>query len=141
MVSCHSEGYRRGVASGHADVEHWFPKHGKRMDDFRRDVAAELAPKPAPELQPKPEPEPKPQPAPQPESGGEKEEDDDMTYYETLNDVPESYRPTIRKLMETGALKGRSDPDPDSLEDNVLSVSEDYCRVMTTLDRMGLFNK
>ena len=41
VVICHSEGYRRGVASGHADVEHWFPRFGKSMDNFRRDVAAE----------------------------------------------------------------------------------------------------
>lgn len=39
--------------------------------------------------------------------------------------------------MEQGALKGVSDPDPNSLEDNVLNISEDYCRVMTTLDRLG----
>ena len=64
-------------------------------------------------------------------------EDDDMKYYNTLADVADSYKPTIRKLMEKGALKGRSDPDPNSLEDNVLDVSEDYCRIMTTLDRLG----
>lgn len=38
VVICHQEGYRRGVASNHADVLHWFPKHGKSMDDFRADV-------------------------------------------------------------------------------------------------------
>ena len=42
VVICHSEGYRRGIANNHADVMHWFPKHGKTMDDFRVDVAAEL---------------------------------------------------------------------------------------------------
>ena len=42
VVICHSEGYRRGIASGHADVEHWFPRHGKSMNDFRADVAAEM---------------------------------------------------------------------------------------------------
>lgn len=42
VVICHSEGYKRGIASNHADVMHWFPKHGKTMDDFRRDVAAEM---------------------------------------------------------------------------------------------------
>ena len=39
VVLCHSEGYRRGIASNHADVLHWFPHHGKSMDDFRADVA------------------------------------------------------------------------------------------------------
>ena len=39
VVICHSEGYQRGVASNHADVMHWFPKHGKNMDTFRQDVS------------------------------------------------------------------------------------------------------
>ena len=38
-VICHKEGYRRGIASNHGDVLHWFPKFGKTMDDFRADVA------------------------------------------------------------------------------------------------------
>ena len=38
VVICHSEGYQRGIASNHADVMHWFPKHGKNMDTFRQDV-------------------------------------------------------------------------------------------------------
>ena len=37
-VSSHSEGYKAGIASNHADVGHWWPKHGKTMDDFRQDV-------------------------------------------------------------------------------------------------------
>lgn len=39
VVICHSEGYKRGIASNHADVLHWFPRHGKTMDNFRTDVA------------------------------------------------------------------------------------------------------
>lgn len=42
VVICHQEGYRRGIASNHGDVLHWFPKMGKTMDDFRRDVKAQL---------------------------------------------------------------------------------------------------
>lgn len=37
-IICHSEGYKQGIASNHADVMHWFPKHGKTMDTFRVDV-------------------------------------------------------------------------------------------------------
>ncbi|KIO68704.1 hypothetical protein B4064_1630 [Caldibacillus thermoamylovorans] len=37
-IICHSEGYKQGIASNHADVMHWFPKHGKTMDAFRADV-------------------------------------------------------------------------------------------------------
>ena len=41
-IICHSEGYKRGIASNHRDVMHWFPKHGKSMDTFRADVRALL---------------------------------------------------------------------------------------------------
>ena len=39
VVICHAEGYKRSIASNHADVLHWFPRFGKSMDDFRADVA------------------------------------------------------------------------------------------------------
>ena len=39
----HSEGHRLGIASNHGDVLHWFPKHGKTMDEFRGDVKGKLA--------------------------------------------------------------------------------------------------
>lgn len=41
-IICHKEGWRKGIACGHADVEHWFPLHGKSMDDFRADVKAAM---------------------------------------------------------------------------------------------------
>lgn len=105
VVICHQDGYKMGIASNHGDVYNWFPKHGKNMHDFRQDVAAELAPKPEPG-----------------------KEVDDMTYYKTLADVPEWYRPTVAKLVDAGALQGTGDG---------LNVSEDFCRTMTVLDRMG----
>lgn len=37
-IICHSEGHKKGIASNHGDVMHWFPKHGKSMDTFRADV-------------------------------------------------------------------------------------------------------
>ena len=42
VVVDHSEGCALGIASNHADVSHWFPKHGKDMDQFRADVAREM---------------------------------------------------------------------------------------------------
>ena len=45
VVICHSEGYKRGIASNHGDVMHWFPKHSKSMDTFRADVKAAMAEK------------------------------------------------------------------------------------------------
>lgn len=38
----HREGYKKGIATNHGDVGHWFPKHGKSMDTFRADVKAGL---------------------------------------------------------------------------------------------------
>jgi N-acetylmuramoyl-L-alanine amidase len=39
---CHSEGNKLGIASNHSDVMHWFPRHGKSMDDFRENVKRAL---------------------------------------------------------------------------------------------------
>ena len=39
VVICHAEGNALGIASGHADVLHWWPKHGVTMEQFRQDVA------------------------------------------------------------------------------------------------------
>ena len=41
-IICHCEGYKKGIASNHSDVMHWFPKHGKSMDTFREDVQKKL---------------------------------------------------------------------------------------------------
>ena len=37
-VLSHVEGNLKGIASAHADVGHWWPQHGKSMNDFREDV-------------------------------------------------------------------------------------------------------
>lgn len=42
VVLDHAEGNALGIASGHHDVENWFPRHGKTMDDFRAAVASAL---------------------------------------------------------------------------------------------------
>lgn len=42
VVICHKEGKQRGIATNHADVLHWFPKHGKDMGAFRADVKKQL---------------------------------------------------------------------------------------------------
>lgn len=55
VILCHHDSYEYGLGSNHADVLHWFGKHGKTMADVRRDVAALMA-EPSPEPKPKPEP-------------------------------------------------------------------------------------
>lgn len=41
-VMDHSELAARGLASGHADITHWLRRYGKRMSDFRKEVALAL---------------------------------------------------------------------------------------------------
>lgn len=48
-ILCHSEGSKKGIASSHADVMHWFPMHSKNMILFREAVRNKLnAPLPTP---------------------------------------------------------------------------------------------
>ncbi len=103
VVICHQDGYRRGIASNHGDVYNWFPKFGKTMDDFRAEVVRVM--------------------------NGKSEEDDDMTYYKTLADVPAWYKAAVRKAVDKGAFNGSGG--------GVLNVSEDLCRTLTVLDRLG----
>ena len=42
VIIGHFEGYKRGIASNHADPGHWFSRHGKSMDTFRAEVKALL---------------------------------------------------------------------------------------------------
>lgn len=59
-VITHAEGHQAGIASNHSDVLHWFPLHGRDMDNFREDVANCLpwAEKPQEEAQTKPQDKP-----------------------------------------------------------------------------------
>ncbi len=59
---------------------------------------------------------------------GGKQEVDDMTYYKTLADVPAWYRDAVQKAVDRGALYG---------DGAGLNVSEDLCRTLTVLDRLG----
>lgn len=57
------------------------------------------------------------------------EEDDDMVTYKTLDDVPSWYKPAVQKAMDKDALKGTGGEE--------INVSEDLCRTLTVLDRLG----
>lgn len=59
---------------------------------------------------------------------GESEEDE-MVYYKNLADVPEYYQDAVAKAMDRGALNGTGEGE--------LNVSEDLCRTLTVLDRLG----
>lgn len=57
------------------------------------------------------------------------EEESEMKVYKTINDVPEWYRAAVRKAMDAGALVGTGNGE--------INVSEDLCRTLTILDRLG----
>ena len=59
--------------------------------------------------------------------------EEDMVSYKTIEDVPVSYRPSVQKLLDLGALKG--------YENGAIYVSEDLCRTITILDRLGLLGR
>ena len=81
VIIDHSEGYRRGIATSHEDVGHWFPKHGKNMDNFRSDVK-NLISVPEPKPNPVPEPQiPQPKPDEEIEKRGENTEINSIKWY------------------------------------------------------------
>ena len=63
-----------------------------------------------------------------PEDKPDEQEENDMKYFKTINDVPSYYRAAVDKCVKSGALQGG---------DGALNVSEDLCRTLTVLDRMG----
>lgn len=117
VIICHQDGYKMGIASNHGDIYNWFPKHGKTMVDFRNDVYTLLHPS-----------------KPEPEEPKEPEEEEDMRYYKYYDDIPEYYQGAVLKAMSAGALNGVGKDDDGVL---ILNVSEDMCRILTVLDRLG----
>ena len=94
-IICHSEGHSLGIASNHADVMHWLPKHNESMDTFRAAVKTALT----------------------------EQEDENMTQdtfnklmstwqeqndplYKTLDDVPSYWKEDASALVAAGAIKG-----------------------------------
>lgn len=59
----------------------------------------------------------------------DEKEDDDMVYFKTLADVPSYYKDAVNKAVKAGALNGTGGGD--------LNLSEDLCRTLTVLDRLG----
>ena len=57
-------------------------------------------------------------------------EEDDMKYYEKIDEMPKDYQPTITKLVGKGIIKGTKEG---------LHISEDNARMLVWLDRAGLF--
>lgn len=106
VIIGHAEGHRRGVASNHADPELLWNTYGMgyTMDGFRRDVAAAMAAK------------------------NTDTEDEDMTRYNTIDDVPEWARGDLQRMVREGVLQGDAN--------GKLDLSEDMLRAMIVCQRM-----
>ncbi|MCD8356603.1 MAG: hypothetical protein LUE11_08540 [Clostridia bacterium] len=62
----------------------------------------------------------------------EKENENDMTYYKLLTDVPSYYKTAIQKLVDSGAMVGTGNGE--------LNISEDLCRMATVLNNAGILD-
>ena len=104
VIIGHAEGHRRGVASNHADPEYLWQQYGMgyTMDGFRADVAEAMA--------------------------GAREEETDMTRYNTVAEMPAWAQAEAQRLIDRGALKGDAD--------GRLDLSLDMLRTMLVCQRM-----
>lgn len=104
VIIGHAEGHRRGVASNHADPEYLWRQYGMgyTMDGFRAAVAEAMA--------------------------GAREEETDMTRYNTVAEMPAWAQAEAQRLVDRGALKGDAD--------GRLDLSLDMLRTMLVCQRM-----
>lgn len=119
VLLCHSEGYRKGIATNHGDVEHWFKKENRTMDGFRLAVYAAM-------------------------HGGK--EDEDMTYEtfceymnkylsEASDEAPSGWaKESCEKSVKKGVFKG------DGKGNYNWHKPIDRESVAAIMDRMGLLD-
>lgn len=116
-IICHSEGHAMGIASGHADVMHWFPRYGKSMDTFRADVSKAL--KGEEDMTPE-----------EIRTIAREEAAAQTTIYQNLEDIPLWGKPTVEKLIKRGGITG----DGDGID-----IPYETLRLLVINDRMGLY--
>lgn len=99
-IISHAEAGELGIGTDHVDPEHLWRQLGMgyTMDGFRADVAAKI------------------------DAGNTDtvEEDNDMTRYHSIGEMPSYYREEAAQLVDSGALQGDNNGD--------LNVSEDMIR-------------
>ena len=125
----HAEGAALGIASNHADVDHWWSRYGVTMDDFRADVARLLEQEDAAQ-------EEEEEPSMTREEitqlvKQDLEEERDARIFRNLADVPDWAAATAQKLVERGALQG---------DGKAPNLSYDLLRTMVALDRLGILD-
>ena len=72
-------------------------------------------------------------------AGNQTEEEDDVVRYAYLKDIPEKFRPTIKKLMDAGIIQGDgSDPTGNG---DAIDLSHDQVRMLVFNYRGGAFDR
>lgn len=122
VVIDHAEGADLGIASNHADVDHWWSRFGVSMDDFRAGVARLLQKEEEPSMTREEVTQMVKQAL---------GEDRKARIFPRLADVPEWAAATVQKLMAQDALQG---------DGQALNLSYDFLRVMVALDRIGVLD-
>lgn len=122
VVIDHAEGAELGIASNHADVDHWWSRFGMTMDDFRAGVARLLQKEEEPSMTRKEVTQMVKQAL---------GEDRKARTFPKLADVPGWAAATVQKLVKRDALQG---------DGQALNLSYDFLRVMVALDRMGVLD-
>lgn len=115
VVICHAEGFKRGVASNHGDIIHWWSKFDYTMDDFRADVARTM----------------------------QEEEDEEMApRYNNLAEIEKAAPwalPTINKMIDRGFLAGGGKKDAKGKPAD-MDLSMDMIRIFVTNNAAGLYD-
>ncbi len=122
VVIDHAEGAELGIASNHADVDHWWSRVGVTMGDLRAGVARVLLKEEEPSMTREEVTQMVKQAL---------GEDRKARTFPKLADVPGWAAATVQKLVKRDALQG---------DGQALNLSYDFLRVMVALDRMGVLD-
>lgn len=107
VIISHAEGRMRGVASPHADPAHLWNAFGLTMDMFRRDVYNAM----------------------HGIANNDIDEEEDAMRYNSINEVPDWARGTIKEMMDAGLIAGTGGGN--------LGLSDDMLRMFYVMKRMA----
>lgn len=103
-IISHAEGAARGIASAHADPAHLWRAFGLTMDMFRRDVYNAM------------------------HGIANNDEEEDVMRYNSIEEVPDWARGTIKEMMDAGLISGTGGGN--------LDLSADMLRMLYVMWRM-----
>ena len=106
VIISHSEGRMRGVASPHADPEHLWKPFGLTMYGFRQDVYNAM----------------------HYNNDNDEDEEEDVMRYNSIEEVPDWARGTIKEMMNEGLIAGTGGGN--------LDLSADMVRMFYVMKRM-----